>query len=347
MNTQRQRWLVLALLGVLGCDGLGRAIVSERGEGSRDEGKCLSELPQCKLPKPPAVESAAAPRATSLKRCIVQKQSSGTLHEVSLSECELRTALEPWLQEITGSNLFNVRIVLDGEQRLSLIESRLTHVALLGPEHGEAGRLGQAFISHSRLWGSDLALGELQLLSTQIEGSSLETGELVGDDLLIIDSDLTASHAKLIAINARRSALHDCQGGVLIAASDLSRSYLACSGPLQLYTTNLNLSAVDGQLETHVASFADGIFGIEFPTSLTSWSSSFDNQVFCSHTEQLHASGGSLLCSDCQGPLRGVESDMCTDADTTVRVEHNTCPVMEAPPECDHFDPPRRPIDEI
>jgi hypothetical protein len=328
------------LVSLLGCDGVGRAIVYKRDTGAQRPGECRRPRPACEPPGPISVQSEDAPRDMKLAPC------GDAVNTSALGYCELRVQPEAGPLTLSGMTLVHVRIVLAAGQHLTLAESDLTNVAILGDDLDEAGRAGEVFITHSIVRGSDLALDQVQLLSSEIDGSSIQANQLVGDDLALIGSDLTVHEARLAAITMRRSGLRGCAGGVLIAGGRLLRVQLACEGKLQLYATTVDLSTVDGDIEGHTAAFADGSFGVEHPTGLTNWVGSLDNMVFCGEADRLRVSGGTVECVDCEGPIAEPEPDACTDPEGPVDLKLNICAALKEPATCESFAPPRRPIDQ-
>jgi hypothetical protein len=330
-----------ALLLLLGCEGIGRPIVQEFGVKSPRSPECRRPRPKCETPGPVSVLSDA-PRDMELAACGDPTENS------ELGYCELRLAPQPGSLSLSGMKLVHVRIVLAAGQQLTLAESELVDVAILGEELSAAGRAGEAFISHSKVQGLNLGVGHLQLLSSEIESSRIDARQLIGDDVVFTRTDMTVNEARLAAIDLRRSALRGCAGGVLIAGSKVLRSQLLCEGTLQIYTTPVDLSVIDGDVEAHAAAFADGSFGVEHSTSLTSWVGSLDNMVFCGQAESVHVSGGLVECVDCEGPIAEPEPDACVDEEEPVELLNNVCAALKDPGIlCEDFAPPRRPIEGI
>jgi hypothetical protein len=117
----------------------------------------------------------------------------------------------------------------------------------------------------------------------------------------------------------------------------------ACQGRLQLYLSAVDISSVDGELEAQESAFADGTFGLEYPTTLTGWNAGLDNEVLCSGLSQLRSSAGTISCVDCEGPLADGEGELCADPDTESTLEKNKCEALNSVALCESFPPARRP----
>lgn len=342
--SHKSRTLVGTLVLLLGCkdNPLGAPIVDEWGVKSPRSPECRRTRPKCETLGPVAVQNEPVMRDMELAACGDPAASR------ELGFCELRLAPERTSLSLSGMSLVHVRIVLEPGQHLTLAESELINVAILGQDLGEAGRAGGAFISHSKVSASELGVGELQLLSSTITGSTIDVQQLIGDDVVFTYADVTAGEARLAAINLRRSALRGCAGGALIAGSRVLKGQLLCEGKLQIYMTTVDLSVIDGDVESHAAAFADGSFGVEHTTGLTSWVGSLDNMVFCGEAESVHVSGGLVECVECEGPIAQPEPDVCVDEEEEVELRLNVCAALkETAALCESFAPPRRPIEPI
>ena len=105
--------ILCGLAALVGCDGVGRAIVADSSSGvGAGRPDCKRVRPECELPAAVVVHSASAPRETSLSPCQWDAQSATPRPGAQLSDCELRLAAKTDQSELQRAVLRNVRIVL-------------------------------------------------------------------------------------------------------------------------------------------------------------------------------------------------------------------------------------------
>ncbi|HEX6242912.1 MAG TPA: hypothetical protein VFZ61_18490 [Polyangiales bacterium] len=345
MSRSSRAALCALLTAATGCDGLGRAIVSEGDFRPGDPILCPLVRPKCEPLPPVAPASDAAPVDRDLRPCPFDDPTEPVLRELELVSCELRGARFQNIRELVNVQLRNVRIELAPGQALSVRESEWSQVAVVPAQGGEETQ-GELLISHSRLWGTLIANARVRLVSASVEQSSIEARELDGDDVQFLSSEVSATRATLAALELRRSELRGGEAGFLIAAGTLTDSRVACQGRLQLYASGVDDCSLDGELEAQSASFEDTVFGIEHPTRIVGFGLVLHNNLLCDQVEGLRSSGGSASCNDCEGPLRDgeAEGETCVDPVKSTQRENNACDALQNMPVCAAFPEPRRPI---
>jgi hypothetical protein len=345
--------LVLRLLGALlsvlalgACEGIGRELIYNPKQGRPTDYTCLTELPECEAPRPVMTLSHLAPKDQSLPPC--QLSGEGEVRSgLNLRNCALRIdAGEPVLRELNRSALFQVRIELQGTASLRIHDSSLSGCAIVA-DAAESGPLAGLEVSHSTLTSVDARVGQLDLLSSVVERSTLEADWLVATDVELKFSEVSASDGLFSASLLWFSVIPHCDA-LLIAGSTLREVHIAaCSGVTRLYESNLTKVQLDGTIEADRAEIAKTVFGLKNVTALTSYRSSVSEVVFCKQFQTLRWSAGSLTCTDCRGPLASDEPDACTDPDKSTSIdENNLCDVLLVLPLCDEFPRRTRPLTE-
>lgn len=339
--------LCVAALLLCACKGIGRELVTKTGRGRSLGYNCDAMLATCELPTPVRTMSQLAPKELSLPPCTLSGE--GPLRsKLNLRDCVLDIEeIDPVVRELRHSTLFRVRVELHGEATLSFLDSTLNAVAVAS-DASETGRQGSLDVSHSELTSVDLRVGHLSLLSSALHASELEADELIGTDIEVVSSKLSAGDALLSSTLILFSAIPRCDA-LLLAGSNLRDVRIAgCSGVTRVYESALTRVQFDGSIEADRSSFAGGVFGLESETVLTSYRTSVNSVIFCSQFQRLRMSTGSLSCSDCEGPLTEDDADVCTEQYYTTAIdEGNLCDALMVLTECETFPRRTRPLNEI
>lgn len=338
--------VLLSALALCACEGIGRELIYGPKQGRAKEIKCDADLPECELPRPVATFTQFVPKDQSLPPCKLSGEGLAR-SRVGLSDCALRIeAAEPVVRELTEATLFRVRIELVGAASLRLHDSFLSGCAVVA-EEGESGRMGSLEVSHSRLTSVDAHVGQLDLLSSVVQGSTLAADWLVATDLEMTSSELSVGDGLISASLLLFSAIPQCDA--LLLAGSIARNVriAACTGVTRIYEGAFTRVQLDGTIEADRAAIAEATFGLEAETSLLSYRTSVNVVMFCDQFQTLRTSTGTLSCAGCEGPLAEGEPDACMEQfhDTSVD-EGNLCEALVVLPACDSFPRRTRPLNE-
>ena len=332
---------LLWLLGGSACD-VGRPVVDSLIiKGGLAE--CFALPPECDKPLPSTGVNPAISNLVDLPACDL---GEGGLTDVTLRGCELELPSDDDALTLENANLQDVLLVARDAKMLQIVTSTLSRVKVRGSGE-DAAFEGAIVVTHSKLSNVDARSERLELVSTRVFASLIHADGLLALDVNFESTVLEASNLELSAVRLRSSHVRSCDRLLLASGGVTAARFDACSEIARIYDTELDDATLDGPIESDGSTFARCRFGLNDPTWLTAWNTSLDQNFLCEHTLSLRMSGGSVVCTGCEGPLDEDEGELCGDELRLPHLDKNACLALEAEPlSCSPFPERPRPLTE-